>query len=293
MGKTAAAVEVARRVGGEIVSADSGAVYRGLDIGTAKPSEAERRGVCFHVLDVASPEEGFSAARFKACAEDALAGIRERGTWPIVCGGTGLYVRALLDGLSLTETPRDPAFRALLMHEAETEGVPALHARLASQDPAAAARIHVNDRVRIVRALEIMEHAGRPVSALYAEDADRRRALRSARFALTAPREELHRRIEARVDAMIASGLAAEVAALLACGAPSDAPGMKVLGYKEMVAHLSGACSLPDAVLLIKRNTRRYARRQLTWFRADRNLTWLDVTNLSPPEVADMIVGRL
>lgn len=279
------------RIGGELISADSGAVYRGMDIGTAKPGPDERRGVRFHLIDVASPADGFSVAEFKSLALEALAGVRARGAWPIVCGGTGLYVRALLDNLNLTETGRDAALREQLYAEAEASGSAALHARLAERDPAAAARIHVNDRVRIVRSLEIMACTGRTVTELHAEDARVREPLHAVRYGLTGDRGWLHARIDARVDAMMRDGLLAEVRALLDRGVPPDAPGMGVLGYREMVAHAQGEIGLDEAVEQTKRNTRRYARRQLTWFRADRALTWIDVTAADAADAAVRIAG--
>lgn len=292
-GKTSTAVHVARTVGGEIISADSMAVYRGMDIGTAKPTAEERAAVPFHLIDIVEPDQPFNVALFKEMAEEALAAIRARGRRPLVVGGTGLYVRVLLNDFGLTETAADPRLREALEAEAASRGAPALHARLAAVDPEAAARIHPNDRVRIVRALEVYERTGVGISVRQAEDARRRRPKSAYRFALTAGREELYRRIDARVDAMLAAGLEEEVRGLFARGFGPTLPPLRSLGYKEMGAYVRGECSLEEAVCTIKQSTRRFAKRQLTWFRAEQNLIWIDVSEISPEQAAHAILSRL
>jgi tRNA dimethylallyltransferase len=292
-GKTETAIHLARAIDGEIISADSMAVYRGMDIGTAKPSAKDREAVPFYLLDVAEPDEPFSVARFKMLAEEALAAIRGRGHQPLVVGGTGLYVRVLLDDFGLTQTPANPALRARLNAEAQELGAPVLHARLAAADPQAAARIHPNDRVRIVRALEVLELTGIPISVQQAEDAARRKPRPSRKFGLTLPREALYRRIDRRVEAMIAAGLEEEVRRLLARGfSPALSP-LQSLGYKEMVAYLQGACDFQTAVEAIKQDTRRFAKRQMTWFRADPEIVWVDVAEQTPTQTAELIRSRL
>lgn len=292
-GKTATGVRVAQAVDGEIISADSVAVYRGMDIGTAKPTPEERAAVPFHLIDVVDPDEPFNVAQFKQMAEAALSDIRARGRRPLVVGGTGLYVRVLLEDFGLTETPADSARRAALDAEALRLGVPALHARLAEVDPAAAARIHPNDRVRIVRALEVYARTGVPMSVQQARDAERRRCRPARKFALTASREALYRRIDARVDAMIAAGLVEEVKHLLAQGYSPMPASLRSLGYKEMAAYLQDEVDLETAIQAIKRNTRRFAKRQLTWFRADPELIWIDVGEMSPAQAATVILQHL
>jgi tRNA dimethylallyltransferase len=289
VGKTAVAVKVAEAASAEIISADSMAVYRGMDIGTAKPTPAERARVPFHVIDVAEPDEEFNVSRFKSLADRAAEGIAARGKRIIVSGGTGLYVRAFLDNLSLTETPPDSSIRERLDAEAREFGAPRLHARLTVVDPGAAARIHPNDRVRIVRALEVYERTGVPISAQQAEDQRNRVSRRAVRIALTAPREVLFRRIEERVEQMITEGLVEEVQGLLAKGYPDASPAYTSLGYKEIVAYLEGKSSLDDAKEEISRNTRRLAKRQWTWFRADRELTWIDISGKTTAEIAQEI----
>jgi tRNA dimethylallyltransferase len=292
-GKTDTAIHLAMALNGEIISADSMAVYRGMDIGTAKPNAKDREAVPFYLLDAADPDEPFSAARFKTLAEEALAVIRERGHQPLVVGGTGLYVRVLLDDFGLTQTPANPALRARLNAEAQEQGTPVLHARLAEADPQAAERIHPNDRVRIVRALEVLELTGIPISVQQAEDAARRRPRLSRKFGLTLPRDALYWRIDRRVDAMIAAGLEEEVRRLLARGFSPTLTSLQSLGYKEMVAYLQGECDFQTAVEAIKQNTRRFAKRQMTWFRADPEIVWVDVENLTPTQAAEIIRTRL
>ena len=292
-GKTAAGVALARIIGGEIISADSVAVYRGMDIGAAKPDDEERKSARFHLIDIAEPGDSFNVARFKKLAESAIEEILERGCTPIVVGGTGLYVRALVQDYSLTETAADSSIRAELDERALREGVPALHAELAQQDPAAAAKIHPNDRMRIVRALEVLIRTGVPISVQQAEDAARRRPRPVKLFGLTAGRDELYRRIDTRTESMLARGLVEEVQGLLAKGVSPDWPPMRSLGYKEITAHLAGEMDLPAAVELIKRNTRRFAKRQLTWFRVEPGVEWIDIGEKTVTQVAEEIAKRI
>lgn len=295
-GKTAVGVLLAEALGGEIVSADSMAVYRHMNIGTAKPTPQERERAAFHLIDVAEPDAPYSVAEFKRQANAALQAIARRGKPALLVGGTGLYVRALLDDFGLTETPADPEIRARLDAEAARLGAPALHARLAEVDALAATRIHPNDRIRIVRALEVWERTGEPISVQQARDRERRSRQPSRvvpKFGLTASRERLNERIEARVDAMIAAGLEAEVRGLLSRGYGAALPPLRSLGYKEMVAYVRGEADLPTTIDAIKQNTRRFAKRQGTWFRADPAIAWLDVGESRPADVAAAILARL
>jgi tRNA dimethylallyltransferase len=292
-GKTEVGIRVAEAIGGEIVSADSQAVYRGMDVGTAKPSGAERSRARFHLIDVVEPDEPFSVAQFKELADRALNEIRGRGRRPLVLGGTGLYVKVLLEGYGLTATPADPAIRARLDAEAAERGAPVLHARLDAVDPEAAAKIHPNDRIRIVRALEVYQRTGEPISAQQARDAQVRKPLLAVKFGLIAPRDVLYERIDRRVDAMIAGGLVEEVRELLNRGVSEAHPPLRSLGYKEIVAYLRGTVSLAGAIGDIKLNTRRFAKRQLTWFRADSEIEWIDISGRSPYEISETIVNHL
>jgi len=272
-GKTRLAIDLARRVGGEIVSADSQQVYRGMDIGTGKATAAERALVPHHLLDVVSPAEEMTAARFAALADAAIADLAARGVPIIVCGGTGLYVRILLYGL-FDAPPADPDLRAALA----AEGAAALWRRLSETDPESAAKIDPTDLKRLIRALEVHALTGVPMS-----EHQRRHDFRtlpprypSLRIGLAPPRGALYPQIDARVDQMMASGLEGEVRALRAAGFAPPLRSQQAIGYAELHAHLDGAFDLPRAVELIKRNSRRYARRQLAWYRGDPEVRWAE-----------------
>jgi len=292
VGKSAIAMDLAEALNGEIISADSVKVYRGLDIGSAKPTAAERARVRHHLVDVCEASEQFSVARFVELARAALHDISARRKACVIDGGTGLYMRALLEGAALTGVPASPSIRARLEREAERHGTAALHARLSKVDAEAASRIHANDRKRIVRALEVFEASGVPISVWQARDAATRQPLNAMRIGLNAPREWLYRRIDERVDTMVRKGLVEEVRGLLQSGLSRQAPGLQSLGYKEMGAFLAGERSLEEAVQEMKRNTRRFAKRQLTWFRADATIEWYDVTQAPPATIVASIVAR-
>jgi len=280
-GKTALAIELALRLGGEIVNADSQQVYRGLDVGTAKPSAAERARVPHHLLDVVAPGQDMDAARYVAMADQAIAAIAARGRFPVVVGGTGLYLRALLHGV-VPAPGRDPALRARLEEEAARLGRPALHARLAAVDAEAAARIGPMDLVRIVRALEIAE-GGRRSSELHAAHRFQDQRYSAILFALDPPRAELHARIAARVEAMFAGGLLEEAGVLL--GSFGGRPPERIpIGYREAIATLRGDISLEEAVRRVEIAHRRYARRQVIWLRKEPGVRWI-----APPFDADAL----
>ncbi|HSM92269.1 MAG TPA: tRNA (adenosine(37)-N6)-dimethylallyltransferase MiaA [Anaeromyxobacteraceae bacterium] len=284
-GKTALAVELCRRLGGEVVSADSQQIYRGLDVGTAKPTAEERAAVPHHLIDVAAPGEGWDAARFVRAADGAITEIAGRGRVPVVVGGTGLYLRALLHGV--VDAPgRDPELRARLEEEARVHGRPAVHASLAQVDPEAASRIRPNDLVRVVRALEIAA-SGRTQTERFREHAfapDRYAALL---FALGPSREELHRRIDARVEAMFAGGLLDEARALVERFG-ERLPAKLPIGYADAIALLRGECTRAEAVHRVQVETRRYARRQVIWLRRERGIEWL-----TPPWDVEELARRV
>ncbi len=284
-GKTALAVALARRLGGEVVNADSQQVYRGLDVGTAKPTAEERAAVPHHLLDVVEPGEGMDAARFVALADAALAEIAARGKVPIVAGGTGLYVRALLHGV-VPAPGRDPALRARLEEEAARLGRPALHARLAAVDPAAAAAIRPNDLVRIVRALEIAAGGILP-SALRAAHAFREDRHDALLLALDPPRDALHARIEARVREMFSAGLLDEARALAARFGDAVPPRLPI-GYAEAIAVVRGTLELDEAIRRVQVAHRRYARRQVIWLRRERGVEWI-----RPPYDVESLARRV
>jgi tRNA dimethylallyltransferase len=278
-GKSALALRLARELDGEIVSCDSQQVYRGLDIGTAKPSPQERRLVPHHLLDVAEPQEGFSAARYALLARAALQGIRERGRLAVVAGGTGLYLRALLQGLF--EGPaRDAGLRARLATLAERFGDTRLHRLLARLDPPAAARIAPRDRVRVVRALEVRWRTGRPITEAQGRGAEPLRGFRVLALGLAPPREALRRAVEHRTRRMLAEGLVDEVRGLLARGLGDSAPALRSIGYRQAVAVARGAMPEEEAEAVIVRETMRLAKRQVTWFRHQQpGLLWFEASD--------------
>ncbi len=293
VGKTGAAIEIASRIEGEIVSADSMQVYRHMDVGTAKPTQAERARVRFHLVDIADPREQVTVSEWKTRAEAAIADINGRGNRAIVCGGTGLYVRALLDDWKLAETPADPELRAMLRAKCAANGSESLHAELAAIDEATANRLHPHDAVRIERALEVYYATGVPMSEHRKTDRARG-ARRPARcFGLTLPREELYARVECRVDAMLEAGLEQEVRDLLRDGYGGGLSPMRSLGYKEMVEYISGQLDYSEAVSAMKQNTRRYAKRQQTWFGGDPAIEWIDVSELNSAAVARRVICGL
>jgi tRNA dimethylallyltransferase len=278
-GKTALALALAEAANAEIVSADSQQVYVGMDIGTSKATAAERARVPHHVIDVVRPDEAMTAARWAQLADAAIADIGARGKHAIVCGGTGLYVRALLYGL-FDGPPADATLRARLEAEADAapDGTASLWTRLQAVDPTAAARIDRRDRVRLVRALEVHELTGEPISAHQERHDYKNAPLRYAArgIGLAPPRPELHRRIEVRVDEMLAAGLEAEVRALGAAGYDFGLRAFSAIGYREMCAYLQGKLSLAEVAPTIKSATKRYARRQLSWFRTEPTVSWYE-----------------
>jgi tRNA dimethylallyltransferase len=293
VGKTAAAVALAARIPIEVVSADSRQVYRGMDIATAKPTERERGAVVHHLIDVSDPDDRYHAARFAREARAAIDAIRTRGRLPVVVGGTGLYIRALLRGLD-PAPPADPAFRRELAELAVREGGGALHARLAREAPAMAHRLHPNDHVRIVRALELVR-AGAPVGEAqrrWRESAQAEDTL--VYVGLTLPRDVLAARLRTRAAAMLGAGLADEVRSLLARGYDASLPAMQGIGYRELALVLAGEISEAEALRRMQRDTVRYAKRQWTWFAREPDIQWLDVELCGGAEgVARLLTERV
>jgi tRNA dimethylallyltransferase len=282
-GKTDLAVRIAEEIGGEIVNADSMQIYRGFDIGTAKPTPEERARVPHHLIDIVWPDYNFTASDFREAAAAAIEDITARGKKAIVVGGTGLYIRALLDGLVDSPTG-DPELR---LQFAEIPGEELLR-RLAEVDPETASRLHPNDRVRLIRALEVYSQTGRPISAYRSEHGFSGSYYDALKIAIRVERQELYRRLERRVDDMLEHGLVAEVQSLLDHGYSSNLKAMRSIGYKEITAYLAGEISLDQAVALIKRDTRRYAKRQMTWFSKENDIYWLEY-----PEGFATILGHV
>jgi tRNA dimethylallyltransferase len=274
-GKSALAVAVARRHGGEVVNADALQVYRGLEIGTAKPAPELRAAAPHHLFDLLAPEEGCSAARLAELARAALGEIAARGRPAILVGGGGFYLQAILDGLGPVP-PTPPEVRELWRERLACEGLPALAAELARRDPATASRLSPGDRQRILRALEVETATGEPLSAWHARGPIGASPLAALRIGLTLPRALLYDRIEQRLREMIAAGWVDEVERLLAAGVPASAPAFQALGYREIIAVLEGRMSLAEAEQRIVTVTRRYAKRQESWFRRDPRIRWFD-----------------
>jgi tRNA dimethylallyltransferase len=274
-GKTALALALAAEFNAEIISADSRQVYRDLDIGTAKPTAAQRAQAAHHVLDVVPADStSFSVAVWREHAEQALAKITARGKRPWLVGGTGFYVQSIVDGLKLPAVPPQPQLRAELEQTLEFEGIAALGARLQELDPAAAAQIDLRNPRRLMRALEVCIVTGQPFSAQRQKSPPSYPILQ---IGLRTERETLYKRIDVRVDRMIEEGFVAEVARLLAAGLTTDLPSMQSAGYRQLAAHLQGSCTLDEAVQQTKYATHQLAKRQETWFRKQKGIQWIEV----------------
>ena len=284
-GKTSLGVDLALALGAEIVSADSMQVYRGMDVGTAKPTMEERKGIAHHLLDVVDPDEAFNAATFCFMARAVVRDICARGRVCLVVGGTGLYIKSLLGGLFACP-PVDQELRRSLVRECDVQGSRILHERLSRLDPETAGRIHPNDGVRITRALEILHLTHRRPSELTREHSFGDRPLKALKIGLEIERERLYHRINERSAAMVEKGLVEETRNLLDKGYSEDLKPMKAIGYSHVIKYLKGDWRLDEAILGIQRDTRRYAKRQLTWFRADQEVQWI------APEDRDQILER-
>ncbi|MGQ9523296.1 MAG: tRNA (adenosine(37)-N6)-dimethylallyltransferase MiaA [Armatimonadota bacterium] len=291
VGKTEIALHVAKALNAEIVSADSMAVYRGLEVATAKPTPDERARVPHYLIDVADPRCLFTVADYRRLALQAIAQIADRGKLPLVVGGTRLYIVALTSGFF--EGPgADPDFRRQMQDIALREGTEVLHRRLAQLDPDTAARLAPRDLKRIIRALEVFELTSVPISRLQAESQRAEPPCRGPMVALIRDRSELYRRIDARADEMIAAGLEREVRSLLEAGLDENLTALQGHGYKEMIGYLKGRYDREEAVRLLKRNTRRYAKRQLSWLRQEKGVEFVDASGPAE-EVAERVVSVL
>ena len=289
-GKTAAAVRLCQLIGGEVVSCDSMQVYRGMDIGTAKPTLAERGGIPHHMIDIVDPAENYSVSAFREQASAVIQDILARGKQPVLCGGTGLYIDALTRPMAFSQQSDDALREALKSVAGEPGGKARLHDMLAAVDPDSAARLHENDVRRVIRAIEIYRLTGRTMTEQMAIDQEREGDYRVSLFALDWPREALYRRIDQRVDQMIARGLVAEVQRLLQQGVPPESTAMQALGYKEIAAALNGQCAMDEAVDAIKLGTRHYAKRQLTWLRRDGRARWIPAEGQDLTEIVNTII---
>lgn len=278
VGKTALSIELAKMVGGEILSADSMQVYRGMDIGSAKIRPREMQGVPHHLVDVLDPVQEFNVVVFQKLCRQAMEGIYGRGHIPILTGGTGFYIQALLRDIDFTENEENTEYRRQLEQLAAVKGSQVLHEMLTAVDPAAAQAIHAHNIKRMIRALEFHYLTGEKISEHNEREAERQSPYRYCYFVLNDDREKLYQRIEIRVDHMLEEGLVEEVRRLMDQGCRRDMVSMQGLGYKELLACLEGEISLEEAVYLIKRDTRHFAKRQLTWFRREKEVIWVDKT---------------
>jgi len=287
-GKSALALELAGRLNGEIISVDSMQVYRGLDIGAAKPTLEERRRVPHHLIDVAGLDESFDAARFITLATAAVENIKLRGKRAIFCGGTGLYFKAFLDGLGQAP-PSDPKIRA----ELEATPLEKLLTELEQSDPVTFERMDRKNPRRVIRALEVVRLTGRPFSAQRANWQTGQPAAPDHYFGLTRPAHVLNKRIHERVDAMFAQGLVAETEALLQRGLDKNPSAMQALGYRQVVEHLRGQRPLAETIELVKIRTRQFAKRQLTWFRRQMRLDWISLEDRPPSVATEQLAARI
>ena len=277
-GKTAYAIKLAKERNGEIVSCDSMQIYKYMDIGTAKPTKEEQREVPHHMIDFVDPNTDYSVADFVKDATEVINDILSRGKTPVLCGGTGLYIDSVIGGIEFSEQKRDDEYRALLWNMAEEKGVDAVHDLLKEQDPQEAEKVHPNNIKRVIRALEICKTSG--MTKTEADKLARKEPKYNAEIiGLMPDREILYERIDRRVDIMMQQGLLQEVELLIEKSIRRDSTAMQAIGYKELIEYIDGKCSLDEAVDKIKQESRRYAKRQLTWFRKNKQTIWLDGEN--------------
>ena len=273
IGKTTVGIQLAEKLGGEIISADSMQIYRYMDIGTAKPTADEQKRIRHHMIDILDPAEDFDAVQFAQMAREKVMQLHQRGVMPVVVGGTGLYIKALTQGL-FQFNPVDPNIRERLKQEAAENGSGILHDRLKQVDPDTADRLHPNDTYRIVRALETIESTGRPLSKHHQDHGFADEPFDTLKVGLQMERQKLYDRIDQRVDLMIAAGLQGEVKSLLGMGYNSDLKSMQSIGYRHMAAFIEGRLPWDECLRTLKRDTRRFAKRQFTWFGADDQIKW-------------------
>jgi tRNA dimethylallyltransferase len=290
-GKTEVAIELAKRVGAEIISCDSMQIYKEIDIASCKPDKKKRKTIPHYLTDIISPSQDYNAARFRASAEKIISDIHKRGKIPLIVGGTGLYLRALLDGL-FTGPGQNRALRKRLSLQAKKHGKAYLYEKLKKADPRAAGGIHPHDLRRVIRALEVYEETGLPISVLKKKTRGIREKYKVYSFGLKWPRSELYERIEKRVDGMFRRGVVAEIRRLAKRRVSRTAKSL--LGYKEVEGFLKGEYSRDEARELLKKNTRRYAKRQIGWFRREKGVKWIDISEKdSAKKIAAKILREL
>lgn len=276
VGKTGISIKLAKEIGGEIISADSMQIYKNMDIGSAKVSEDEMDGIPHHLLGIIEPKERFSVADFKERAEEAIKGIYSRGKIPIIVGGTGLYINSLIYNYDFADANKDEDYRSYLQGIADEKGKEYLHEMLKEVDTDSYLRLSINDLKRVIRALEVVKVTGKTISELYKNENPYDVNYNLSYFVLTMNRETLYSRINERVDIMMENGLLEEVVKLKNQGYTGDMQAMKGIGYKEILEYLNGDITFDEAVEKIKKGSRNYAKRQLTWFRKDKRVNWVD-----------------
>lgn len=293
VGKTEIAIEVAKKIDAEIISADSMQIYRYMDIGTAKPSIAEQQGIVHHMIDIIYPDEEFSAADFQVKAKECIDDIYKRKKIPLLTGGTGFYINSVCYNYTFSQAKRDDSFRRHLEKQARQYGNEYLHKKLQKLDPVAAEKIHPNNLRRVIRAIEVCVKTGKPFSYYEEKTKKQKSPYDLLMYGLTRPRDELYQRIDERVIKMIDMGLVEEVQNLLNMGYSPNLNSMRGLGYRQIVDYLYGRTTLKEAIHLIARDTRHYAKRQYTWFLRDKNIVWLDVSREGKDKIISKIVSDI
>jgi tRNA dimethylallyltransferase len=293
VGKSRIAIEIAKRFETEIVTADSRQVYRGMDVGTDKPHQETRQGIPHHLIDLVNPDDSFNAGLFRRHAVETIEQLHQRRQLPLVVGGTGLYVRTLLQGLC-EAPPADPAVRAQLREDARAQGHDGFYARLVAADPVTASKLHPRDTSKVIRALEVSQLSGRAMSDFQQRHGFSERPFSSLVIGLNRDRDALYRRIEERIDWQLAHGLLQETQRLLDQGYKRDCAAMKGLGYRQVAAHLAGEYDQAEMVRRFKRDTRHFAKRQMTWFRREPEISWLMVSESeTTAETVDRVSHRI
>ena len=292
-GKSALSIQLAKKIGGEIISADSMQVYRHMDIGSAKITREEMEGIEHYLIDVLEPSEDFHVVKFKELAVEAMERIYAKRKIPILVGGTGFYIQSVLYDIDFTQTKEDTYLRLELEQFARTNGNEALFERLRSVDPASCEILHANNIKRVIRAIEFYEKTGKRISEHNEEQREKASPYAFAYFVLTDKRETLYEKIDARVDKMLEKGLVEEVKALKEMGCTKDQVSMQGLGYKEILEYLEGGCSLDNAVYRIKRDTRHFAKRQMTWLRREKEVVWLSREDFEKEGQDELILAHM
>lgn len=293
VGKTELSIQLAKQINGEIISADSMQVYRNMNIGTAKIKEDEMKGIKHYLIDILEPEEEFNVVMFQELAKKAIKEIYKKGKIPIIVGGTGFYIQSILYDISFTENEKDSAYRRQLEQMAKDKGAEYLHSLLESVDSVSADKIHPNNIKRVIRALEFYHQTGKKISEHNEAEKQKESPYNFAYFVITDHRENLYERIDKRVDNMVQQGLIQEVTSLYKKGCNKNLVSMQGLGYKEIMEYLEGALTLEEAIYILKRDTRHFAKRQITWFKHEKEVTWVSRQGKLQDEILAFLLDEL